>query len=167
MAETVTIRAAQESDIDALAILSLESEVYLNALEVKPKQTVIPAISTDAFRRDGFGANPWFSGLLAERGNEPLGYLLYHFGYWADDAAGALFVADLFVREQVRRQGVGRKLMTEAAKILRARGGKMMLWAVWHRNPAAQAFYQGLGATHVSDEHLMCWKATAWPDAKA
>ena len=161
------IRAAQKSDIDALAIMNRESEDYLNALDEKPADIVIPPMNAGAFRRDGFGADPWFAGLLAERDGDPLGYLLYHFGYWADEAAGALFVADLFVREHARRQGLGKKLMDEAAKILRARGGKLILWTVWDRNPAAQAFYEGLGATHIKDERLMCWNETAWPDGKA
>ncbi len=163
MTEGVIIRAAQESDVDALAVMNREFEDYLNALDDEPKDTAIPPMSAEAFRRDGFGADAWFSGLLAERANKPLGYLLYHFGYWPDAAAGALFVADLFVREGARRQGIGQSLMAKAAQILRARGGRVMLWTVWDWNPAAQAFYDRLGATHIKEERLMSWNDNAWP----
>ena len=163
MADGVVIRAAQESDVNALAAMNREFEEYLNALADAPIDTVIPPINAEAFRRDGFGQDAWFSGLLAERDGRPLGYLLYHFGYWSDAAAGALFVADLFVRVEARRQGVGKKLMAKAAQILRDRGGTAMLWSVWDRNSAAQAFYERLGATPIKEERLMYWSDNAWP----
>ena len=163
MADGVVIRAAQESDVNAFAAMNREFEDFLNSLDDAPAETVEPPMSAEAFRRDGFGRDPWFSGLLAEQDGRPLGYLLYHFGYWPDAAAGVLFVADLFVREEARRQGVGKKLMGQAAQILRARGGTLMLWTVWDRNPAAQAFYERLGATRLKEERLMSWSENAWP----
>ena len=38
-----------------------------------------------------------------------------------------------------------------------------MLWTVWDRNPAAQAFYERLGATRLKEERLMSWSENAWP----
>jgi GNAT superfamily N-acetyltransferase len=135
---------------------------YLNGLSQPGERPKPVALTTEILRRDGFGDDPWFSALLAELAGAPVGYLLYHFGYWPDRAARTLFVADLFVRVTARRQGVGQALMTDATRILRRRGGNLILWTVWNRNPVA-AFYQRLGATLMNDERMMMWPETAWP----
>jgi len=161
--KTCGIRLATERDIPALGDMANELQDYLNGLEEPGEPPEPAALTTDVLRRDGFGDDPWFNVLLAEDAGAPVGYLLYHFGYWPDHAARTLFVADLFVREATRGQGAGTALMTEATRILRRRGGKLILWTVWARNPAAVAFYQRLGITAAKDEMIMMWPDTAWP----
>ena len=145
--------------------MASEFQDYLNGLSRLGEPPEPAALTTEALHRDGFGDDPWFKALLAEDAGAPVGYLLYHFGYWPDHAARTLMVADLFVRDAARGQGVGTALMTEATRILRRRGGKLILWTVWTRNPAAVAFYQSLGGTAEHDEVLMAWPDTAWPAA--
>jgi GNAT superfamily N-acetyltransferase len=160
------VRPATEADVAAVAAMVEEFEDHLNTLanhdEIleRPKPA---ALTAEALRRDGFGADPWFSGLLAEQDGAPVGYMLYHFGYWADRAARTLVVADLFVRETARGQGAGTALMHEAARILRQRDGSLIVWTVWDRNPAAIAFYQRLGVRTESEELLMLWPSESWP----
>jgi GNAT superfamily N-acetyltransferase len=45
-----------------------------------------------------------------------------------------------------RGQGVGAALMTEEKTWARAHGACKLGWQVWHRNLAAKAFYERLGA---------------------
>lgn len=161
----IIARPARESDVPVLAAMAGEFKVYLDTLGEPGDAPEPTALTAEALRRDGFGDDPWFNVLLAERAGAPVGYLLYYFGYWPDRAARALVVADLFVREAARGQGVGTVLMTEATRILCRRGGKLVLWTVWDRNPAAIAFYRSLGVMAASDEILMMWPDTAWPPA--
>lgn len=100
--------------------------------------------------------------LIAEFESAAAGYLLYHFGYWLDDAQPTLHVADLFVRETARGKGAGSALMAEAARILSAHGGKMLLWTVWEKNKCAMDFYRSLGAEFFAEEHLMRWTVERW-----
>ena len=158
--KVVIVRPAVEADVPALGEMTGEFQDYLNTLD-EPGEPA--ALTTEALRRDGFGDNPWFSAILAEDAGTPTGYLLYHFGYWPDNAARTMVVADLFVRKAARGQGVGTALMAEATRILRQRGGNMIQWTVWNRNPAALSFYRRLGATPAHDETLMMWPNTAWP----
>lgn len=151
------IRPARPEDVAALAAMSQEFEEFLNGLDETPARSVVSPMTEGTFLADGFGDEPWFRCLIAERGQAAVGYLCYHFGYWIDEAARALIVADLFVRDEERRQGVGRALMEAAAEILRRRGGTRVLWTVWNRNPAARAFYESLGARPVWEELLMSW----------
>jgi len=117
----VVVRPAVEADVPALADMAEEFQTYINGLRQRGEAPEPAVLTTAAIRQHGFGADPWFHGLLAERAGNPVGYLLYTFGYYVTAATGAMVVADLFVREAVRGQGVGTALMTEAARILRRR----------------------------------------------
>lgn len=107
------------------------------------------------YRRDGFGDQPAFSGLVAVLDDEPKGYLLYTVGYDPDRAMRNVFVIDLTVDEQVRGRGIGKALMERAAAICRAAGGGELVWAVYERNTSALAFYEGLGAEAITELRFM------------
>jgi ribosomal protein S18 acetylase RimI-like enzyme len=113
------------------------------------------AFNAEAYLRDGFGSDPAFSGLVADTGTELLGYLLYHLGYDIDDAARILYVVDLYVRRDSRRQGVGQALMGEAVRVCRELGGSQVCWSVYRSNALAFRFYEGIGASYTDDERLM------------
>jgi ribosomal protein S18 acetylase RimI-like enzyme len=138
----VTIRAATHEDAEVIGELSVEAAGYYRALG----DTTPLAFDAEAYLRDGFGPDPAFAGLVAEREGEIVGYLLYHPGYNIDHAARVLHVIDLYVREGHRQRGIGRALMGEAARICRQYGGEQLTWTVWTPNRPATAFYERLGA---------------------
>jgi len=107
--------------------------------------------------RDGFGANPAFSGLVAELNGKVAGYLLYHFGYDTDHARRLMHVCDLYVQEGARHHGAGRALMQAAANLCREAGGHELLWTVYKPNKLAFDFYERLGAEYVKDLKFMYW----------
>ncbi len=115
----------------------------------------------EALRRDGFGPDPAFSGILAEVGGAPRGYLLYHFGYDVDQAGRVMFIIDLWVDPPARRSGVGHALMREAAARCRARGGRELIWSVFAPNRLAIDFYQRLGAKRFDCLEFMHLPAAA------
>jgi ribosomal protein S18 acetylase RimI-like enzyme len=115
----------------------------------------------EVFLHDGFGPDPAFSGIVAERDGTPCGYLLYHFGYDVDLAARLLFVIDLWVEPPARRHGIGRALMREAAARCRARGGRELIWNVFTSNRAAFDFYERLGAAPIENLTYMHIDASA------
>ena len=120
-------------------------------------------MTAEAYLRDGFGENPAFTGLVAEENGCVIGYLLYHFGYDSDRAARTLNIADLYVDEAKRNQGVGRALVTGAAEIARKADAEEMVWAVFHSNDLATRFYERLGAQRIHDIFQMKVKALALP----
>lgn len=145
------IRPATPEDAYAIGELSKEFSDYLRALG-DPSEL---SFGTEAYLRDGFGPNPAFAGLVAEREGDILGYLLYHQGYEMDEATRIFHVIDLYVRERYRRQGVGRALMGAAAKICRHLGGTQLFWSVYIPNKPAFAFYESLGARYTKDLKFM------------
>jgi GNAT superfamily N-acetyltransferase len=98
----------------------------------------------ETYARDGFGPNPAFRALIAELDGEVVGYAVYYPGYDTDTATRGVYLADLFVRESARRQGVGRALVTGVAEACRGLGGRWMFWSVLRHNKAARRFYKAL-----------------------
>lgn len=148
---SLSVRTITAADSEAVIRMWAEFARYLRGLGDTDDQ----AFGRDAFLRDGFGPDPAFSGIIAERDGAAVGYLLYHFGYDVDRGARILFIVDLWVDTAARRGGVGRALMREAAARCRAKGGIDLAWAVFKPNKLAMAFYEGLGAEYVDTLSFM------------
>jgi ribosomal protein S18 acetylase RimI-like enzyme len=136
------IRTIKAADAEPVVRMWSDFARYLRELGDTDEQN----FGVEAFLRDGFGPDPAFSGIIAERDGGAVGYLLYHFGYDSDQAMRVAYIVDLWVDPAARRGGVGRALMGEAAARCRAKGGRTLIWSVFTPNKLAAAFYEGLGA---------------------
>jgi GNAT superfamily N-acetyltransferase len=146
------VRPAREDDAEAIGQLAAEFVAYLAALgDPDPR-----GITAEEYLRHGFGDRALLGGFVAEGATGVVGYLLYHDGYDVDRRGRVLYVADLFVSERARRNGVGGALMDRARAECRARGGRALLWTVYPPNVTARRFYERLGARPTA-EQLMSW----------
>ncbi len=98
----------------------------------------------ERFRSDGFGADRAFATLVAEAAGALLGYAIFYPGYDTDSASRGLYLADLYVREEFRRRGVGRALVQGLAAHGREHGARWMFWSVRRSNRRARRFYRAL-----------------------
>jgi len=146
------IRTAAFEDADAIDSMVDEFRSYLLALG---DVHACVNFGSEQYRRDGFGPNPAFQGLIAERGGQALAYALYAFDYSTDTGSKAVFLHDLFVRSAYRGQGIGEALMQRLMEICKAAGGTSMSWLVWHTNESAIRFYERMGAHSLDTVRLM------------
>lgn len=111
----------------------------------------------------GFGARPRFRLLVAEGEASPqlLGYAIYDVSFWADGLMPVILMSDFYVAPDMRRQGLGRMLLTRLSEIGQEEGCESILWTVWRPNLEAQAFYEALGAEAIDDERMMMLKIDA------
>lgn len=148
---SLVVRPSRIEDAESVGRMG---EAFANYLRGLGDETDF-RFDAEAFRRDGFGPDPAFAGLIAEQDGAPVGYLHYHFGYDADMAARVIHIVDLWVEPQARGQGAGRALMREAARIGREKNATLLFWAVYKPNRLAAGFYERLGARNLRDLDFM------------
>ena len=150
--EFLKIRSATIDDADAIGSMVDEFRSYLRALG---DLEACANFGSEQYRRDGFGENPAFQGLIAEQGDQVIGYALYAADYSTDTGSRLMFLHDLFVRAACRDQGVGEALMNRLKEICKAAGMTSIYWLVWHTNHSAIRFYEKIGARSIDTVRLM------------
>ncbi len=147
MSETVNIaiRLAGPQDVAAIhqMILALARDTAAES-----KVTSTPS----DFLRSGFGAEPLFEALIAEKDGTPIGLCLYFYSFstWLGEAG--VYVQDLYVAESERGAGLGRRLLQETAKRGRNHDVSHLRLTVERDNTTARQFYESVRMHHRDDE---------------
>ncbi|MBI1385156.1 MAG: GNAT family N-acetyltransferase [Rhizobiales bacterium] len=102
--------------------------------------------TTEAVLRDMISPGRAVDCLVAEEAGRLVGYVTFQSAYEAAHAARGLYVCDLFVSDEARGRGAGRRLLVAVAREVEARGLVYLWWVSKAWNSEAQAFYAGLGA---------------------
>jgi GNAT superfamily N-acetyltransferase len=102
-----------------------------------------------------FGPRPTAEVLIATRGGDPAGFALFFHNFSTFLGRRGLWLEDLFVRPEHRRQGCAQALLRALAEIARVRGCGRFEWAVLDWNAPAIDFYRSLGATVLPDWRIV------------
>ena len=132
------IRRAAVHDAALLRTMIRELAEFEHELEMV-------TIREEDLARDGFGEKPRFRALIAEWDGQPAGCALF-FDYYSTWAGRGLFLEDLFVREALRRRGIGRAVLAAVARIAVDEGCYGIHWEVLGWNQKAIDLYTALGA---------------------
>lgn len=143
----IVIRAATPDDAGNLHSLLLG---LARATGLKEKIRSKP----DDFRRLGFREKPAFYALIAERNGQPLGLSLffYNFSSWRGEMG--IYVQDLYVTDEARSTGLGRRLLAETVRLGKAQGATHLRLSVDRANVRAHRFYRRLGLK-ASEQELI------------
>jgi len=134
---------------DALLLTTLIHE--LATFEHLEHETIV---TEDDMLRDGFGSKPKFRALIAEWDGQTAGYALFFEFYSTFQGRAGIFLEDIFVRPQFRKQGIGGELLARVAKIAWEEDYFCLRWEVLDWNKSAIDFYKKLGANFLDE-----WKA--------
>ncbi|MCX5421957.1 cyclophane-containing RiPP N-acetyltransferase HaaN [Streptomyces sp. NBC_00078] len=139
---STTIRPADKGDAVALAALIEEIERFYGSTEFQPFEERQAQVEEALF-----GSPPLASALVVEdEAGDLVGLAAYSFLWPAAGSTHSLFLKELYVRDTLRRQGVGAQLMKELRALAAARPGcSRVEWMTDHDNPDARAFYRSLG----------------------
>jgi GNAT superfamily N-acetyltransferase len=112
-----------------------------------------PWTSPDQIRQNGFGSDPLFEALIAERHGQPVGFASFFRGYagWRGKPMG--IVHALYVIPDHRRSGAARALMSGVARIAMERGWARIELFVEEGRPAIR-FYESIGMRDLCHRHL-------------
>jgi GNAT superfamily N-acetyltransferase len=98
-----------------------------------------------------FGPCPHAEVLLVEDRGEPVGFALFFHNYSTFLCKPGIYLEDLFVLPEHRRQGYGEALLVALARLALERGCGRFEWSVLEWNEPAIAFYRALGAEPLHD----------------
>ena len=133
------IRPARPDDVPTIARLIRELARY-----EKLEDQVVGR--EDDLREDLFGPRPRAEVILAEDDAGPLGFALFFHNYSTFLARPGLYLEDLYVVPERRRQGWGRRLLVAVARIAEERRCGRFEWTALDWNEPAIRFYLSLGA---------------------
>lgn len=135
----LNIRSAIPADIPVVLTLIRELAEYerLPHLVVNTGELLHEAL---------FGHRPAAEVLIAELGDEPVGYALFFHNFSTFVGRKGLYLEDVYVRPAHRGLGIGKALLVELARIARDRNCGRMEWSVLDWNEPSIAFYRSLGA---------------------
>jgi len=137
------IREAVEADAETILRLIVElAEFEQLADEVRATKADI--------LRDGFGPRRYFECLLAEVDGEAVGFALFFHDYSTFEGRPGIYLEDLYVREEQRGRGLGRRLIGRLAALAVERNCRRLDLSVLHWNPAREV-YRRLGFEQMSD----------------
>jgi GNAT superfamily N-acetyltransferase len=141
------IRIVEAVESDVPVILEL-----IRGLAEYEKLLGLFVATEDALRRTLFGPRPAAEVLLAYWEGGCVGFALFFPNYSTFLAKPGLYLEDLFVIPQARRQGVGLALLRRLAEIARERDYGRMEWSVLDWNQLAIDFYEKkLGAVLMKE----------------
>ncbi len=137
----LVIRDANEDDIHSL--MALVQELASHEGE---EITVQPAALQHALTS---GKAPELQFIIAELAGEPIGFAMCYPGFDLGSGAHGMHLGDIVVRDEYRRQGIGKMLLSTAAQRTLKLGGEWMSFTVLHNNDSAERFYRNLNAVAV------------------
>ena len=84
-------------------------------------------------------------------GEQEAGFALFFHNYSTFLGRGGIYLEDLFVLPEYRKQGYGKALLKKLAKIAAERGCGRMEWACLNWNTPSIGFYRSLGAVPMDE----------------
>lgn len=142
---SIALRPAVPADAAAISAMLRGLAAYLGEGDVA-------GTPADAVLRYGFGEVPLFRVVIAED-RSPVGMALFfpHFSTWLGKPG--VYVQDLFVDERARGTGLGRRLLSEVARVAKVEwGAAYMGLSVARANDGARGFYARMGFETLEDE---------------
>jgi GNAT superfamily N-acetyltransferase len=98
-----------------------------------------------------FGLRPAAEAMLAYAGDTPVGYALFFRTFSTFLGRPGIYLEDLFVLPEWRRQGIGRQFLQRLAAYAVEHGFGRVEWAVLDWNAPSIEFYRRLGAVPLDD----------------
>ncbi len=143
----VRVRAATPDDVSQIYAFIVELAVY----EREPGGvTGTPEMLADAL----FGPRPSAEALIAEAGDETVGFAVFHGTFSTWECQAGIWLEDLYVPGRHRRLGAGYALLSHLAALAVERGCPRVEWHALDWNELALGFYQRLGAERLSEWDL-------------
>ncbi|MBL8114219.1 MAG: GNAT family N-acetyltransferase [Acidobacteria bacterium] len=140
----LTIRSATPADVPLVVSLIEDLAEY----EKLRNECVA---TEEALHEHLFGERRFAEVLVAEWNGGPAGFALFFHNYSTFLTKPGIYLEDLYVRPELRANGIGKALLTRLAALAVERGCGRLEWSVLKWNAPAIGFYERLGAVPLSE----------------
>ena len=144
MSSNLILRPAEPVDVPVLFRL-------IQALAEYEKLSHAVTGNADALSEHLFGDRPYAEALLAEYAGQAVGFALFFHNYSTFLTQPGIYLEDLFVLPEYRRQSIGKAILSYLATLAVKRGCGRLEWSVLDWNEPAIAFYRRMGASILED----------------
>ena len=107
--------------------------------------------NAEALKDHLFGSPKYVDAIIAEIDGQAVGFAIFFHNYSTFLTKPGIYLEDIFVSPEYRRQGIGKALLTKVAQIAVERDCGRLEWSVLDWNVSAQEFYRNLGADILED----------------
>lgn len=137
------IRKATKNDAELIYNLIVKLAIY-EKME-NEVVTSLEELSENIFE------NNFAEVVIGEENGNAVGFALYFFNFSTFLGKPGLYLEDLFVEEDCRGKGYGKKLLLHLVKIAKEKNCGRMEWSVLNWNEPAIKFYKSLGALPMTE----------------
>lgn len=138
-----SIRAAVENDVSLILQFIIELSEY-----EKLRHEVV---ATEEKLHESLFEKKMAEVLIAEFGNEPVGFALFFHNYSTFLGQPGIYLEDLYIKPEMRGKGFGKLLFRHVAKLAAERNCGRFEWACLNWNEPAIEFYTKQGAVPQND----------------
>ena len=107
--------------------------------------------NAEALKEHLFGSPKYVDAILAEFQGKAVGFAIFFHNYSTFLTKPGIYLEDIFVLPEYRRQGIGKALLMRVAQIAVERDCGRLEWSVLDWNVSAQTFYRNMGADILED----------------
>ncbi|MBA3722186.1 MAG: GNAT family N-acetyltransferase [Parachlamydiaceae bacterium] len=133
------IRPAKPEEIDILYALVCELALF------EGKDVTSLSLTKENLFKFGFSKNPYYHTELAIVDGNIVGYALYFYTFSANQGFPILYLEDLYLKEEYRKQGIGYQMLKKLAQHAKDHQCCRLEWHVFSWNELAIRLYQKLG----------------------
>jgi GNAT superfamily N-acetyltransferase len=142
--ERTTVRSATHADVATILRFIRELAAYEREPDAVEATEASLALAL-------FGEHPAAEAVIAEAGDEVVGFALFFHNFSTWTGRRGLYLEDLYVTPDARGQGAGRALLRHLAQLALDRGCGRFEWSVLDWNVPAIEFYRKIGAVAMEE----------------
>jgi GNAT superfamily N-acetyltransferase len=105
----------------------------------------------ERLKKHALSDKPFYEAFIARIDGKAVGYLFYFFSYSSFKAKPTLYLEDIFVLDEVRGKGIGKKMLLFCVTKAKEAGCGRMEWSALNWNKNAIGFYESMGAVPLSE----------------
>lgn len=150
MSATDDIRLSRATEADAPVIHRLLRDL---AAAIGKSESI--RSTAEDIANFGFRQQPRFEAVLAWAGDDAVGLAVFFYEFSTWRGQPGVYVQDLYVDRRMRGRGLGRELIGAVRARAAEWGARYVKLSVYDRDPAALAFYHGIGFQSCEDELVL------------